>query len=152
MDSFLRQLERKAQAGDIDALWQAYYALKRTLPALTNQNLRDLANACSDELYNKRCFVFWFGSSDNKTYAVEIPEDGGNLEKAAIDYLNKYQHLRTWYQTPGGYVTWTPSKKLLYYRSEAYGNIVKPVPESQVSGEEIPKARHIYLVRLATNA
>lgn len=154
MDSFLRQQERKAQAGDIDALWQAYYALKRTIPALSNKSLRDLASSCSEELYQQRSCEFWWGSSDRATHSVEIPQDGSSVEQVALDYLQKYEHLRSWYQssvTPDGshgYVRWTPESKLLFYRSTRFGDRVKPTAEYLVSEDEVPKARHVYLIRL----
>jgi hypothetical protein len=152
VDSFLRQQERKALAGDIDALWQAYYALKRTIPALSNKSLRDLASSCSEELYQQRSCEFWWGSSERATNSVEIPQDGSSIKQLALDYLQKYEHLRSWYQaTPDGYhgyVRWTPESKLLFYRSTRYGDRVRPVAEYLVSEDEVPEARCVYLIWL----
>lgn len=148
MDSFLRQLERKAQQGDTDALWQAYYALKRITPALTIQNLRDLAESCQDEIHRHRSFELWWGSNEKRHYSVDIPEDGKSIEQIALGFLKKSDYYHSWFQG-SKYVKWQLGAELVFYRSASrYNDKVVATSQYQVLGSEIPLARHIYLVWL----
>lgn len=161
MDQALQQLERRAKTGDIDALWQAYYMLKRSLPNLSIKNLRKLQSACGDEIYNNRTFDLQIGSKQRLAPSVTFDDNTTSLREIVVAHLKKYDYFqKDWHQSKElgweprnpicfwGYVYANPETKLKFYtRNRRYcRDFLKPQPELEISGDDPPKPRHAYLV------
>jgi len=157
MDSFLRNLERKAKQGDIDALWQAYYGLKRSLSELTNDNLKELSKSCEAQLVYKRSFDLYYGNTyyDKKDYGILIEGDDTILEVVQKILLKTPASYLRWVQKTGKrddftesyMVTWTPDTKIRLFKSKhGRASAVEPTKEYEISGDEKPEPNQNYLV------
>jgi len=151
VDQALRQLERQAYAGSVDALWQAYYMLKRSLPNLSIESLRKLQSACGDEIYCNRSFDLQLGSGARLS-TINIENKSHPLREIVVDYLEKYDYFKLrWHQNKKpsgwGYIHATPETKLKLYMGKTYGSCyIEPLPELEVPGDDPPKPRYSYLV------
>jgi len=79
MDGPLRELERQALTGDVDAMRQFVAMLRRSVDPLTNDDLEKLQKLLSDEL-KKLKFFLYIGKSGQQTLLIEP-------NKRLVDYV-----------------------------------------------------------------
>jgi len=90
MDELLRKLERRAYAGDINALWQAYHLVKKDWAHITESELWELRKGITEEIFKKN-----------------LPEAavflGAHAQPPVYDYDLDREDLETTYHLIEGY-------------------------------------------------